>query len=259
MKKEKSVRRAEWKAAAARRAKSLIVPAILLAVIAAFVFVILNYKNEAEPEEIVKINAYEGSSEPIVMENDQLKFTMDPTTTQFCVEVKETGKVWYSNPEGGADDPIALTSEKGKLMSTLSMSYSVTAGLETQYNNYDYSIKNGIYEIETGEDYVRVNYSVGDTAKEFLIPPVTTQTQFDDWTASMDKTALNMVKQYYKKYDINKLGKKDDKEQLLLNYPILETEVIYVLRDNASDSVKKKMEEYFEAAGYTLEAYAADK
>ncbi|MCQ2817816.1 MAG: SNF2-related protein, partial [archaeon] len=47
----------------------------------------------------------------------------------------------------------------------------------------------------------------------------------------MDNEERNIVKQYYKLYDINKLGKKDDKEQLLADYPILETEPIYVLRN----------------------------
>ena len=59
-----------------------------------------------------------------------------------------------------------------------------------------------------------------------------------------------MVKDYYKKYDINNLGKKDDKEALLEQYPILEEKVIYVLRDGVKDNLKKKLEEFFSEAGY---------
>lgn len=259
MKKEKSVRKTEIKAAVLKQLKSLIFPVILCAIILGGVYVVINYQNVEEEEEIIRINGYEGTSEPIVVENDQLKLTMDPATTQFSLEVKGTGKVWYSNPADAADDPIALTAERGKLQSTLLMSYSVTTGLETQYDNYNYSIKNGIYEIEAGEDYIRVNYSIGNTEKEYVIPPVCTEEDFDRWLSLMDKSGTNMVKQYYKKYDINALGKKDDREALLANYPILETEPIYVLRDSANDSLKSKMEQYFEEAGYTLEDYAEDK
>lgn len=259
MKKEKSVRKAEMKAAIIRQLKSLIFPVILCAIILGGVFIVINYDNAEEEEEIIRINAYEGSMEPIVVENDQLKMTMDPGTTQFSVELKETGKIWYSNPQNAETDTIALPAEKGNLQSTLVMTYSVDTGLKTTYNNYEYSIKNGIYEIEAGQDYIRVNYSIGNTEKEYIIPPVCTETNFEHWISMMDKTAVNMVKQYYKKYDINKLGKKDDKEQLLQNYPILETEVIYVLRDGTNDSLKTKMQSHFADVGYTLEDYAADK
>jgi len=77
----------------------------------------------------------------------------------------------------------------------------------------------------------------------------------------MTKEAKNIVKQYYKKYDINKLSKRDakDKDSLLEKYPLLETEVLYVLRDGTNDSLKKKMEQYFEESGYTYADYEADK
>lgn len=259
MKKEKSVRNAEIKAAIIKQLKSMIVPVVILAIIVAAVLVVIYYKNTEEEKEIIRINGYEGSDEPIVLENDKLKMTMDPLTTQFSLEVKSSGKVWYSNPPDAASDPLALSSEKGNLQSTLMMSYSIVSGLESKLNNYDYSIKNGVYEIEAGDDYVRVNYSIGNIEREYMIPPVTTEEDFNGWLDAMSKEAVNMAKQYYKKYDINNLGKKDNKEELLASYPILETEVIYVLRTNASAAIKTKLEEYFEEAGYTLEKYAEDK
>lgn len=259
MRKEKSVRQAEFKAALIRQLKSMIVPVILCGIIVAGIYVVMNYQNAVEKEAIVRINGYEGSDEPVVMENDRLKFVMDPITTQFSLEVKDTGKVWYSNPQDAANDSLALASEKDKLQSTLLMSYSVVSGLESQYDNYQYSIKNGIYDIETGEDYIKVNYSIGKVDREYVIPPVSKAEDFDALLSQMDANATNMVKRYYKKYDINKLGKKDDKDALLASYPILETDVIYVLRDNASNSVKTKMEEYFEEYGYSYEQFQADK
>ncbi len=259
MKKEKSVRQAEIKAAVIRQMKSLIVPVILCIIILGGIYFVMHYQNATEKEEIVRINGYEGSDESVVMENDRLKFVMDPITTQFSLEVKDTGKVWYSNPQDAHNDTMALAAEKNKLQSTLLMSYSVVSGLESQYDNYEYSIKNGIYDIETGEDYVKINYSIGKVDREYVIPPVSTAEDFEGMLSQMSADAKNMIKRYYKKYDINDLGKKDDKEALLASYPILETEVIYVLRDNASNSVKTKMEEYFEEYGYTYEKLAEDK
>ena len=261
MKKEKSEKSAKLKAAVWERIKGLIVPGILCAAIVAVVLVIVNYKNVEEEAEIIRVNGYDGGEELIVKDNGKLKLTMDPVTTQFTVEVKDTGKIWRSNPEGIDSDTIAQTAEKGNLNSTLLLTYSERGGLESQYSNYEYSIKNGLYEIEETDDSIRVNYSLGKIDREYIIPPVCLESEFEDYVSKMDKTAINMVKQYYKKLDINKLSKADKakKDELLANYPIMEKEVIYVLRENTNSSLKVKMEETFEQIGYTMEQYAKDK
>ena len=250
MKKDKAVRKKELKAALIKKLKSLIGPMILLLIIAAGVLVIALYQEEEVPEEIVKVNAYEGDGEEIILENEELKLVMDSATTQFYLEVKDTGEIWKSNPDGAADDTKALKQEKEKLQSTMLLTYSTLNGVDTLYSNYKYSMANGIYEIEQGEDYIKIYYSIGDTEKVYLLPPVTTEVQMDEWRAKMDSESSLMVQRYYKKYDINDLGKKDNKEELLANYPILETEVIYVLRDTTKDNVKSKLEEIFTGVGY---------
>ncbi len=259
MYRDKAARKAELKKALIRQLKSLIGPGIIALVILVGILIIMNYRDAEEEEEIIRINGWEGEETEIVLENEALKFVMDPSTTHFTVEVKSSGKVWASNPEDAAEDTVAQTSEKGKLQSTLALTWSTRTGVDALYNNYDYSIEKGVYDIETGEDYVKVYYSIGDTEKEYIIPPVITDENFNKWLGQMSQQDSNLVKEYYKKYDINNLGRKDDKEQLLANYPILAEEVIWVLRDTTRDNLKSKFEEYFEAAGYTLEDYQEDK
>lgn len=92
MKKEKSVRKAEFQAALFRQLKSLIVPFIILAIILIGVLVISFSQGEAEPEEVVRVNGYEGEETEITLENDKLLFSMNSLTTQFSVTMKETEK-----------------------------------------------------------------------------------------------------------------------------------------------------------------------
>lgn len=184
---------------------------------------------------------------------------MDPTTTQFELTVKKSGKVWRSTPEGVADDAIALTAEKDKLDSTLLVTYSNISGIDAVYSSYGYSVKKGIYDIEANADYVKVNYSIGDVEKEYVIPTVIREADMEKLLESMNKSNAAMVQDYYKKYDINKLGKKDNKEELLAAYPALANEVLYILRDTTKDNMKTKFEQFFEEAGYTLEQHEADK
>ena len=258
-KKQLTERQVERRKAIIDTLKSMIFPVVLCLIIFIGIFVVINYQNAEEEAEIIPPYAYDGSKDKLVLENDALKLTMDPETTQFDLLVKSSGKVWKSNPEDADNDPIALPDEKSKLKSTLVMSYNTETGLETTFASFNKSIANGIYEIEKGDDYIKVNYSLGEVEKEFTIPPVCTKENFDKWTKAMDKEALNITQQYYKKYDINKLGKKDNADELLANYPILADEVIYVLRDTTKDNVKKTLQGYFEGVGYTYEDYLADK
>ena len=235
--------------------KSLIGPFILFLIIMAGILVTALYQDEPEPVEVIKVNGYEGPEEDIVLENDKLIMRMDSTSTQFSVEVKENGAVWYSNPQDADDDELALKLDKEKLKSTLLLTYSTNNGVDTLFNNYAYSMEKGIYDIEKGDDYIKVFYSIGDTDKEFVIPTVIEKDRMDAFLKNMDKDASTRTLEYYKKYDINKLGKKDNKEELLAAYPLLETTPIYVLRDTTKDNIKGKLEEYFAAAGYTYEEY----
>lgn len=240
--------------------KSLIFPSVLALIIFGLIFFVVNYQNIEKPEEIIEVRAFSGDEKPIVMENDELKFTMDPLTTQFTVEVKESGKVWKSNPDGATDDPAALPEEKNKLQSPLLMSYAVETGLETALNCFDMSIANGIYEIEQVDDTtIRVDYSLGNVEKEYVIPTVMTKESYDKWTGLMDSGDVNTISQYYKKYDINKLSAKDDKDELLANYPELANQKLYILRSSTKEPVKKKLQGIFEEAGYTYEDFTADK
>ena len=238
--------------------KRLIGPLLVLFLVAIGVVCIIFWKEETVEENIL-LNRYDGEGEEYILENEYLKFVLDGSTTQFAVEQKSNGMIWYSNPEGAAEDTKALLLERENLQSTFLLDYSTANGVDTQYNNYGYSIEKGLYEIVQEEDCIRIEYSVGDVEKEYNIPPVIREERFLELIGAMGDSEAKRTKGYYKKYDINKLSKKDNKEELLQNFPILETEVVYILRDTTKDNMKAAMEEYMAEAGYTAEELAEDK
>lgn len=258
MKKEKKSRQSERSRAIRKKLKSLIFPLIICAVIGAGIFVILNWKPAAEDEAAIRVRGYDGTDQPIVLENDSLKLTMDPLTTQFTLEVKKTGKVWYSNPQDVDDDHIALGLEKTNLKSTLLMSYNSSGGMEYQFNNYQQSTVNGLYEIETGEDYIRVLYTLGNVEREYIYPPVITETNFNKWVGMMTDEDRFYVEKRYKKISLDSL-KGDEKETMRATYPVLETESIYMPTDNLGPVIRVNLENKFESIGYTMDDFKADK
>lgn len=250
----------EKRAAVIDTLKSLIFPCVVCAVIAVFVLFVINIANEEAEPVVVQPYAYSGDGSEIILENDELILTMDSLTTAFTVTQKSSGKVWTSTAIGGESDPIALSTEKNRLQSNLLLTYSIETGLDTTYDSFSFSVENGIYELEVVDNKtIKVYYSLGKVEKEYVVPPVLTAEDMDYWKSQMPTDKSGVVSEYYKKYDINKLGKKDNKEELIEKYPIIEETVIYVLRDTTKEQMKKSLEETFENAGYTYEDYLEDK
>ena len=254
-------RKREIKNSIIKELKGMIFPAVLLAIIAGLIVFVMKYQARPKEEEIIEVHAYAGDETPLTLENDKIKFVMDPLTTHFDVTVKSSGKVWHSTAVGGADDSAAIADEKGRLQSDFLLTYGTESGLDVVLDTFTYSTTNGVYEIEEGDDYIKVNYSIGKISKEFIFPLAITKTNFDALMENLSNNDKSSVKGFYKLYDINKLGKKDNKEELLANYPLLETEPLYVLRDpdNMRDVKKKMLQGFFEQAGYTYEDFLRDK
>lgn len=259
MKKEKEVRKAEFKKAVIKQLKSMIAPLIILGIIAIGIIVVLFWKKEPEAEQFIEVRNFEDGKSEYVIENDQLKLVMDGETTQFDLTVKSSGKVWHSVPEGVDNDAKALTLEKEKLKSTLLLTYSTINGVDTLYQNSTYSMERKTYQIDESENALTIHYTVGELEKEYIVPPIISEERMNAYLEKMDKNQQMMVKEAYKKYDINNLGKKDNKEELLENYPMLENEICYIIKPTVKGNIRTKMEQYFEEAGYTKQDYVEDK
>ena len=213
----------------------------------------------AETEKVeMEVYSYLGDEKIITIENEHLKLEMDPITTYFKVIDKSTKKEWNSNPEGVDADPLASGDSKNFIQSTLLVDYVNKNDVGATLNNFKYSIQDSLYNIETGEDFIKVHYTVGSPQKIFTIPMCVTKERLDELLGKLESKDARKIKENYKKYDINKLGKNDNKEELLTKYPRLENEVLYVLRETVQDYLKADMEVKFEAIGYTVEDFEAD-
>ena len=234
---------------------------LLLAALAAFVIFVgipLYTQKETEQENPPTVEYYEGGKTPLTMENDRLLFEMDPTTTQFTVTEKASGRVWRSNPENADSDPVARAENKALLNATLIVTYTISGG-EVGLNNYTYSISNQNYTIEQTEDgKIRVNYTVGKIERVYLIPTAITKERFDAFAEKMSKSDKKRVANFYSLYSPEKLDKVKNKEEIIANYPEVLNQPVYVLKSDTKANNKKKAEGYFAGAGYTQEDYELD-
>ncbi len=209
-------------------------------------------------EKVIDTYSYAEDKSSYILENDHLKFTLDPDTTYFQVLNKSDNSTWDSNPVGGANDEFADNQSKKYLQSTLLIEYCNDTGIKVLYNNYEYSILKRIYDIEQGEDYIKVNYTIGNVEKVFLLPVAAPESRMKEFMDQMEASDQKKINSYYRKIDITKLRATDNKAELIAQYPDIEQEPVYVLRDGTQDYLKKKIEELFTSVGYNREDYEED-
>ncbi len=210
-------------------------------------------------EEELPIYSYDTmSEEEIVFENDSLEFHFDPVTTHFSVVKKSTGQIWYSNPQDIASDTIAAGINKKDLDATLSLKYNTESGSPTMMNNFGSSIEKGNYSYELLENGVKVNYTIADLDKVYFIPPAAPASRFEVFFGQFDKGTQSRILNNYKVYDINKVRKGENKDELLAKYPEYATEKIYELRESDNKGQLQWMEEQFASVGYNQQEYETD-
>ncbi|MBR6185724.1 MAG: hypothetical protein IKQ41_05625 [Clostridia bacterium] len=223
-----------------------------------FVFLPLFDNADEGADERVVPYGYEPPEEEMALENEILRFALDPETTQFSVTDKRSGAVWYSSPQDVDADAIALPVEKHRLKSALTITYSMSTGMQTMLTSDEYSVENKVYEVAKEGNAIVVRYSLGRISRTYVIPPAITEERMNAFTANMSKKQSREVLDYYEKKSLSKLKSKDDPEALLAMYPDLAENTMYILRDNIRDNLRVKIEGYFAEAGYTREEYEYD-
>jgi hypothetical protein len=215
--------------------------------------------SEKVEQEEIEIYSYDTlEEEEVVIENDKLEFHFDPVTTQFYVVMKSTGDIWYSNPQDIDTDTIAAGINKKDLSATISLKYNTKSGSPTSMNNFGSSIEKGNFNYELLEKGVKVNYTIGDLEKVYLLPAAVPESRFNEFFLQLDKSAQNQILMSYRIYDINKLKEEDNKDELLATYPDLATEKVYVIREGVQEYLKQKAEDAFATVGYNQEEYDKD-
>ena len=233
---------------------------ILLAALAAlviFVFVPLYSGTESSFGRESEVFYYDGDGKALTMENDQLLFEMDGSTTQFTLTNKNTGKVWYSNPADRDKDPIAKGVNAEFLSSTMTVSYYDSVSLN-EINNYTTSIMNQSYRIIPQEDgSIQVDYAVGKIERIFMIPSAITKERYTEFAGKMSKKNKKKLGNYYSLYEPQKLKKKSNWEDIAALYPSVVDQPLYILQDIDTNK-KEAVEGFFQEAGYTMEDYELD-
>lgn len=207
------------------------------------------------------VDVYENTLEDteIIVENEYLSMRFDTATTQFVIYDKIKGKEWYSNPPEAVNDTSAIKSITEKLQSQIVLTYGQSSGSLTEVNNCTLSVINDTYAFEKIDNGIKVKYTIGKITKEIVVPKALSETRIMEYYNQMEKSEKRQIDNYYRIIDINKLLATDNKAELLVKYPELDEERMFILRENMQRPMQEKMAELFAKYGYTQEDFEEDK
>lgn len=228
---------------------------------------------EAAPAYTAEIVRYEGDyQEPLVLDNGKIHLEMDPETTQFVL-TDAFGHEWKSNPfsdPAASGETIASGENRNALASPLNIYYRLPKkAVDNLYDAYTYSVSRSAYQIRKIDDStLEVTYSIGDIAREFVLPETLIKDRYDELTDAV-KAAGVSKKQFTGKYTGRKSGtvrdnltgeKKDKREEaagLMNAYPQLALQDIYTINVDDNNNLQS-LADLLGRTGYTEEDMRLD-
>ena len=174
----------------------------------------------------------------LAAENDTLKLYVNTETGEVAVEDKRNGQITYSNPQNADDDAVANGTNKSYMKSQIIVDYFNESRTQGTFDSYTYSTSIGQLETQSIENGIRFIYTMGDLSSSTGIVP-----QY------ISEETLNNVKAALSEDDAKQVAKKYVQSDVADGYmELLESAV-------KGASQLRKLNKYFEAAGFTEEDY----
>lgn len=174
----------------------------------------------------------------LAAENDTLKLYANTETGEVAVEDKRNGQITYSNPQNADDDAVANGTNKSYMKSQLIVDYFNESRTQGTFDSYTYSTSIGQMETQSIENGIRFIYTMGDLSSSTGIVP-----QY------ISEETLNNVMAALSEDDAKQVAKKYVTSDVADGYmELLESAV-------KGASQLRKLNKYFEAAGFTEEDY----
>ncbi len=236
----------------------------LLLPLAAVVALIVFLAGRQSDDGFFEVDYYsnEENQAQYILENEQLRLTVDGQTGYFTLEDKSSGRIWQSNPLEGTDT-AADTNTKNTMLSTFVLTYTDKSGNSVAYDSWRYAIEGGTFRIRQEGQSIFVDHTVGPAQREWTVPEVASVARMEELMSAMSQENRAAVLKSYRKLDPERL-KPETLEKYQQLVPLLKETAVYTLAiavegDELPAYQMEVLEAAFASVGYTKEDAEADR
>lgn len=208
----------------------------------------------------------------LVLKNSNYELYMDFETTDIAVLDLKTGYAYHSNPKRDPDTKGQITASlQNSLASPLTLEAYDASGKRYQFNFYQNCLEDGtFYVVKTGDDSIRLIFTIGNDPDKDLFPPVVTKDTYEknilgaldsklaDGSLSQSKyeeyqKLLNKCYRYITPNPKNKSEElsPEDKERFRDTFPTIDVMSLYISYDKVPAKQKAKVKELMLDIGFT--------
>ena len=167
----------------------------------------------------------------LAAETDTYQLFFRKDTTEVALRRKDSGDVWFSNPQD-RDSAVAEQGDaKTRLSSQLRLEYYNSKSQVKQLDNYNHSIKGEQFTVDMLEAGLRVTYTIGmkELTREFL-PLAVEKSRFEERILQhLDGDDKALLERRYQLIGME-ITPEEDRAILLADYPIMQNMDLYILR-----------------------------
>lgn len=194
-----------------------------------------------------------------VFSRDGLTLLVNDDTAEIAVR-DETGRLWYSNPQGRDEDPVASQENKNNMAAQARIIYSDNTGNTRSMNTYTDAVARGQYRIAEENSELIVRYTLGTVEEKKLVPVIVEKERFEEKILSkLDDAQKKTIERYYMLVDLDSIEDESYRRELEVKYPAAKKGPVWALRNNPpAPNIEEKIHEVIATTGYTREDLEAD-
>jgi len=235
---------------------------MLIYAIAIMAFVLTLSGCGVEPRERGEIQHFgfaDGQSVPesITIENAYLVLEYFTETAEIVVTEKATGHIWRSTPE----DAISANANyvtRMQMMSLFVLEFESEAGVGEPYDAWRLSVSQGNFQHELVDGGLEVHFTIGSFDEIFILPPAISVERFEYFRDKLTGMPRSNLMDAYGLTSLDRLRPGDDRAGLIAQFPRLEEEDLFILRDTNPAHMLRRAEDALAEAGYTYEDWEYD-
>ena len=178
---------------------------------------------------------------------------------EIVLTQNQTGSQWRSSPYNAVNNQEATTVTRMHMLSLFALEYENQTGVGRNMDAHRFSIQNGNFRpVIIDDTTLEVNFTIGDVPQIFIMPMAVPESRMRYWTDQMEPNQRRQVEEAFRLYNFNNLRPADDVNELLEQFPTLQEENVFSLRDAVPDFLRERIEVIFYDLGYTMDDFYYD-